>query len=32
MINQNYKIWGCGRPFRLIEKEGDFIAIDCEYI
>jgi hypothetical protein len=28
----NNKIWGCGRPFRIIEKDGDFIAIECEYI
>ena len=26
------KIWGCGMPFRVVEKEGGFIAIDCEYI
>ena len=25
-------IYGCGRPFQVIEKDGTFVAVICDYI
>lgn len=29
---QKNKIYGCGKPFRLVENDGNFIVEICEYI
>jgi len=26
------KIYGCGKPFRIIDKDGQKFAVECEYI
>jgi hypothetical protein len=29
---ENNLIYGCGKPFKIIQKNNDFIAIVCDYI
>jgi len=28
----NNMIYGCGKPFQIIMKEGKWVAVNCEYI
>ena len=30
LFNDN-KIYGCGKPFELVEHKNSFIAVECEY-
>ena len=31
LVNEN-KVYGCGKPFLIIEEDGNYIAIICDYI
>jgi len=31
LVNEN-KVYGCGKPFLIIEEDGKYVAIICDYI
>jgi hypothetical protein len=31
-LKKEDKIWGCGRPFQLVTKDGNCTLIQCDYI